>query len=248
MITKQFCKMPMPFLKPHRLYTLSLFFLLFCFLFTKSLGAQERLDSLKASIKTEKNPIKKIKVLGEIASTCADKDIESYANQGLDLISKLSTDVKTKNKNTIEVEEARAYYNLSYYYYNSLIYTESQRYAQKAILILEKNQLDTVLLTNANNNMASVYMILGKDDLALPFFKNNLKFDTYKKNETAIATDCINLASAFKALHQNDSAIYYAKWCIAIREELDNQKQLINAYRILGTVYIDKNLTEKVSA
>ncbi len=227
-----------------RLRRLVLFAFLFCSALINTAIAQDNLNSLKASLESEKDPIKKIEILGKIGNICDDKDIEEYANQSLGLISKLSADIKAKNKNKIEVEEARAYYNLSYYFYKSLVYTESQRYAQKAILILTKNQLDTTLLTDANNNMASAYMALGKHDLALPYFKDNLRFDTYKKDEASIATDCINLASAFKALHQNDSAIYYAKQCISIREKQGSQQQLINAYTTLGTVYLEENLID----
>ena len=68
-----------------------------------------------------------------------------------------------------------------------------------------------------------------------------MAFDTYKKDEALIANDCSNLSSAFKALHQNDSAIYYVRKCIEIRERQNSQKQLINNYRILGTIYLDEN-------
>lgn len=214
--------------------------LCFCLIGFKNTHAQQ-LESLKTALKNEKDPMAQLKLLGQIGDKCDIEDIETYANQTLDVVNRLNADIKKKNEKTVQLEQARAYYNLSYYFIGKQLYSVSQGNAQKAILILEENHLDTALLIASYNNMASAYMYLNKYDQALPYFKKNLIFDRHKKDEPAVANDCNNLSSAFKGLRQHDSAIYYAKQCIAIREQLDHKLYLINNYRLLGSIYLDEN-------
>ncbi len=207
----------------------------------------QNIDSLRIVLNSEKDPIKKIKILGQLASNCEFNEIEDYSNQSLNLISKLSPTQKKENDNTLIVEEARANNNLSYYFFKLSLYPKAEDFSMKSILMLEKSHLDTSLLVSSYNNLATVYLALKNYEKAISIFNKNLKYDIISKNMEDIALDYNNISFAYRGLNKNDSAIYYAKKSISIKEGLENKSDLINSYKLLGAIYLDINTIDSAS-
>lgn len=217
---------------------------LFCFL---NQAKSQNIDSLKTVLSSEKDPIKKIVMLGKIASNCEFNEIEEYSNQSLDLISKLSPIQRKENDNKLIVEEARAYNNLSFYFFKLSLYPKAEDFSMKSILMLEKSHLDTSLLVSSYNNLATVYLALKSYEKAISILNKNLKYDVISKNMEDIALDYNNISFAYSGLNKNDSAIYYAKKSISIKEGLENKSDLINSYKLLGAIYLDNNAIDSAS-
>lgn len=95
---------------------------------------------------------------------------------------------------------------------------------------------DTIGMANTLNNIAVLYNDTYKNKLALQYALQALKLYKVVNHKKSIAAVYTNISLAYNEINI-DSAIYYAKKAIAIKEELNDQYGLGISYNDLGIAY-----------
>lgn len=157
------------------------------------------------------------------------KALDAYNNalQHYTLTSDTIGYLKVKNnigiiyQNTSQLQLAKKYFN------ECLEVAKSNHYYEQEVMAL--------------SNLGSIAIDSHQPEEALRHFKKVLEYDIASGNEAYISYSYNNIAGAFKQLNNFDSAAFYYKTSIQLKEKLGLKVALLNSYKEYGDLLFQQN-------
>jgi signal transduction histidine kinase/Tfp pilus assembly protein PilF len=204
--------------------------ILYTFLFALSIGfssAQNHIDSLILSLKTEKEDTNKVTHLNDILWELMDTDSGMiYGNQALALSEKL------KWKKGI----AETLRNIGTYYYSRANYPLSLEYFLRSLKI-EESTGNKKGIASCLSNIGVVYKSQNEYAKALQYYTDAFKIDSVLKNKKGMAADLGNIGNAYKGQENYGKSLEYHQKALKLYTELKNQRGMALNFGSIGNDY-----------
>lgn len=197
---------------------------------------KQQLDSLKKTISSNVIPEERAKAYNGLSI--------NYYNINLDTAIKYATQsIEFSSKHNLYITLAIGHNYLGQFMYAKGNYQLSLSNFEKFKLAAIKGKNERLLL-QAVNNMANVYLDLGKTDEAIKSYEEVLSVSKSKKYKKELAMAYGNLSYVYRYIGNYQKAIAYLFEEIKINEDLAYQSGLAYAYQQLALIYIQKKDTK----
>ena len=124
--------------------------------------------------------------------------------------------------------------------YNRSSYQEALTYFEKEkSLAITFNKPE--LIAQSYNNLANVYIDLGKQNISLKYYQQCLNLMESIGNKKGMASSNSNIGFAYKDLGKYDEAIKYFFTSLRLSDELNDRNLVAANYLQLGNIYLRKN-------
>ncbi len=86
-------------------------------------------------------------------------------------------------------------------------------------------------------NLGNIYKRMGKDEIALRYYKNSIPKSITAENHRALSQTYLDIAEIFRKLNRSDSTIFYAQNALQLAQDANIIPTVVNASYLLSSVY-----------
>lgn len=86
-------------------------------------------------------------------------------------------------------------------------------------------------------NLGNIYKRMGKDEIALRYYKNSIPKSITSENHRALSQTYLDIAEIYKKLNRNDSTIFYAQNALQLAQDANIIPTVVNASYLLSSIY-----------
>lgn len=213
--------------------------------------AQEYNDLLKGYKQCSSDSCR-ARLMADISEIIEGKSLDSICNELLTLCEKglLSSQNNPTLNYAFTLQKIRGLENKGFYLMDESRVLEAMDEYHKALLIIKgmNNPPSEILRLNASiqYDLANAYIRTNEIDKSLKLFPSIISYHKKVNDKKFLSMDYNNLGVIYTGLNKKDSAIYYLKKSISIRQELNfPEVQLITPYRSVGKIYASMDSINK---
>jgi tetratricopeptide (TPR) repeat protein len=104
-------------------------------------------------------------------------------------------------------------------------------------LTLQERIRDTLGITSALNNIATIYFKQGSPTKAIEYFERSLRLHRIRGNREGVVRISANLSTVYSMMKEFDKALGLAKLCLEFREKENDPTELALCYNQIGSIY-----------
>ena len=144
-------------------------------------------------------------------------------------------------ENGLTTEEYGALGNIGMIYYERELYDSALIYYQEVLDKLDPDSLgsamDYYILSGVYNNTALTYNDLGKQQLALNYFRKGLGLAVRADDRSTIGSVYVNLGSVFGEMGNQDSALFYLHRALRLAQQRQFRQLELEVYEELAKLH-----------
>ena len=144
-------------------------------------------------------------------------------------------------ENGLSTEECGALGNIGSILYDREMYDSALSYFLEVINKLDPDSIGSsqehYILSGVYNNTALAYSELGKDRLALEYYRKGLALAIRVDDQFTIGSVYVNLGSHFGEMNNQDSALFYLHRALRIAQQLGYPSLELNVYEELARLH-----------